>query len=321
MFKLMDVELGMMYNDLYTKAAVLRTKSGIVLRCISLACTIAALILFFFFTSSGADHGTATNTGGRVDTAITYTLFIGGLVVDICTLLTMLLASPWTWAWLRARGHRRIARISLCLLSCDMVSGWLGTTTRPLWSNTMGQYRFVCYDNDSEPWSSPPQPPTLSERVMGIIRKQVGAEGEKKLFWLSKLLETKDVAVDENVKLCLVEAINDINVLSPLHRHQHVEQWRCLGEVLVDATRPELANDFVRLISWLHACTEVLLCETAAAAATMGISIAAAASADVCWKLSRYMMYLVAAHLHFCRLFLATLRRSFRGGTGMPRTV
>ena len=35
LFKFMGVELGMVYSDLYTKAAVLRTKIGIVFRCIS----------------------------------------------------------------------------------------------------------------------------------------------------------------------------------------------------------------------------------------------------------------------------------------------
>jgi hypothetical protein len=74
---------------------------------------------------------------------------------------------------------------------------------------------------------------------MGIIRKQVGAEGEKKLFWLRKLLETKDVVVDDNVTMYLVKAINDILATGPSQGHQHVEQWRCLGKLLLEATRPE----------------------------------------------------------------------------------
>ncbi|CAL4902019.1 unnamed protein product [Urochloa decumbens] len=317
LFSLMDAELGMMYSDVYTKAAVLRTGSGIVFRCISLACTVAALILFFLF-SSRADHDTTTNTytGGGADTIITYTLFIGGLVVDVCSLLTMVMASPWTWAWLRARGHRRIAAMCLHLVT---VSGGLGTPTRPLWSNTMGQYRFVCYDDDSQPWpssSSPPTPPTCSEQVMGIIRKLVSNEEGKKLFCLSKLLEAKHVVVDDKVTECLVQVINDI-------LHSKGEQWQCLGQMLLAVTtRPTppcvCSCDFVRIVSWLHACTEVLLCEAAAeaeaaveaaragvqheanaataAAAAAAVAAAAADSADVCRKLSRYMVYLVAVH-------------------------
>ena len=104
------------------------------------------------------------------------------------------------------------------------------------------------------------------------------------------------MAVDENVTVCLVKAINDID---SSYRHPHLEQWRCLGKLLLEATRAGVTYDFVHFISSLHACTEVLLCEAAAAAETSGVSIAtgtAAASADVCRKLSRYMMYLVAAH-------------------------
>ncbi|CAL5096035.1 unnamed protein product [Urochloa decumbens] len=301
LFRLMDAELGIMYSDVYTKAAVLRTGSGIAFRCISLACTVAALVLFFFF-GSRADHDTTnTYTASRVDTIITCTLFIGGLVVDVCSLLTMVMASPWTWAWLRARAHRRIAAMCLRLVT---VSGWLGTT-RPLWSNTMGQYRFVCYENDSRPWpsSSSPPPPTRSERVMGVIRKLVSSEEMKNQFCLSKLLETKHVEVDDSVTECLVEAIDDIV-------HSNAEQWGCLGQMLLAVTtRTELTCDFVRLVSWLHACTEVLLCEAQAEAEAAeeeavraraqpdaNAAAAAAASADVCRKLSRYMVYLVAVH-------------------------
>ena len=316
LFKFMGVELGMVYSDLYTKAAVLRTRIGIVFRCISLSCTAAALVLFFFFTNTYTTAG-----GSRVDTIITYTLFIGVLVVDVCMVLTMVMASPWTWAWLRARGHHRMASMSMCLASsCDMVSGWLGTT-KSLWSNTMGQYRFVCYDDDSHPWCSPPPPPrppprpTCLERVMSIIRKLASGEDEKKpfYFWLSKLLETKHVVVDDNVTKCLVAVVDDIlpqpsgSGGGEMHQQRQPEeqQWQCLGQLLLAATtHPECKQDFVRLICWLHACTEVLLREAAAAAteapATTRISIAdadaAAASADVCRKLSRYMVYLVAVH-------------------------
>ncbi|XP_047057598.1 uncharacterized protein LOC124664033 [Lolium rigidum] len=44
--KLVDVELGIMYCDIYTKAAVLRTRRGIMLRCTSQVSAMVALVLF-----------------------------------------------------------------------------------------------------------------------------------------------------------------------------------------------------------------------------------------------------------------------------------
>jgi hypothetical protein len=296
LFTLMDVELAMVYSDLYTKAAVLRTRAGIVFRCISLACTVAALTLFFFFSSSSSSSYSSSD--GAI--VITYTLFIGGLAVDVCSLLKVYMASPWAWAWawLRHPRTRAASRVSRCLLS------WWDMTSRPLWSNTMGQYRFVYYDDESRSWSPPPS--RLSEVVMCIVGKLVGVGRDKGgSFCLNRLLKTKQVVVDDNVTLCLVKEIDDIATAARQPRdEQKQQQWWCLGQLLLEATqrRQELANDFARLVSWLHACTETLLCQAAdAAAANKEISIAtgtagAAASADVCRKLSRYMMYLVAAN-------------------------
>ncbi|KAL6843321.1 hypothetical protein ACP4OV_027034 [Aristida adscensionis] len=42
----LDIELGIVYNDLYTKSVVTRTKSGVILRCISQVATVFALVMF-----------------------------------------------------------------------------------------------------------------------------------------------------------------------------------------------------------------------------------------------------------------------------------
>ncbi|KAF8676336.1 hypothetical protein HU200_047059 [Digitaria exilis] len=46
LLKVLEIQLGMMYDDLYTKSHVLRTKSGIILRGISQICLVVAFILF-----------------------------------------------------------------------------------------------------------------------------------------------------------------------------------------------------------------------------------------------------------------------------------
>ncbi|CAO2187472.1 unnamed protein product [Urochloa humidicola] len=80
--KLFDIGLGIMYGDLYTKALVLRTRSGIIVRCISHICAWVAFIVFL-----ACDRGRYSG----VDTAITYySLFIGGLFLDICGLISFM---------------------------------------------------------------------------------------------------------------------------------------------------------------------------------------------------------------------------------------
>lgn len=139
-FKLFDVEFCIMYSDLYTKTRLLRTTTGVVLRFISLVSTIVALVLFTVSSSSSKAGG----YGGTVvaDIVITYTLLYGGFLLEVCAAVTTLVASPWTWAWLEAKQHHSLARVSRSLLSY----GSFGLQeTRPLWSNTMGQYTFLSY--------------------------------------------------------------------------------------------------------------------------------------------------------------------------------
>jgi hypothetical protein len=119
-----------MYDDLYTKAPLLRKRSGIVLRCISQVSAIVALVLFAIISTKHADRY------GIADIAITYILFTGGFLLDVCAVITIL-ASARTWAWLEAEGYRRLAYMSKSLL-CSKIFG--SPETRPLWSGTMGQY-------------------------------------------------------------------------------------------------------------------------------------------------------------------------------------
>lgn len=91
--KLLEVELAMMYDDLYTKAMVLRTRTGVVLRCVSQVSSIAAFVLFLVGNGKQEYSGT--------DIAITYALFIGGLSLEVCAFVPIAM-SPWTWAFFKA---------------------------------------------------------------------------------------------------------------------------------------------------------------------------------------------------------------------------
>ncbi|KAJ1255263.1 hypothetical protein BS78_K271500 [Paspalum vaginatum] len=258
LMKLLDVELGtIMYDDLYTKAPLLRKRSGIVLRCISQMSAIVAFVLFTFVTSNKQE-----DRYGRADIAITYILFIGGFLVEICAVI-MMVASPWTWAWLEAGGYRRLPRMSRSLLSIKVFGS---PETRPMWSGTIGQYSLLSYIG-------------LYEPVAGAF----GIREAKSLFWVSKLLDTKSIAVDDKVTELLVAEIRHFT-------HGGQRQWPNLGPFLEESVRRR--SDFVAIVSLLHLMTEIQL------------ELNSVALADICRKLSNYMFYLAFAHQNASSLLL-----------------
>ncbi|KAM0889167.1 hypothetical protein ACQ4PT_027895 [Festuca glaucescens] len=211
--KLVDVELGIMYCDIYTKAAVLRTRSGIILRCTSQA-------------------------------------------NKYCVWLT---------------------RISWMLVTSNII-GW--PEEKPLWSNRMGQYSFLSYVGCEEKPSSP-----WLEHVMSMIRKMAKTVG--KLFWLSKLLDTKYEEVDKDIIESFAKEIKVI-LQSPFGGGQK-KQWRHLSRFLRSMAR-ELSDNFSAVIIRLHILTIIHLSEVSS------VDVETAALVGVCWKLSNYMMYLLVTH-------------------------
>ncbi|KAF8676356.1 hypothetical protein HU200_047057 [Digitaria exilis] len=123
LLKVLEIQLGMMYDDLYTKAHVLRTKSGIILRGISQICLVVAFILFL--TTDRQNYR-------RANIVITFSLFAGSFFLEACAAFIFMM-SPWTLAWLEARKHEKLARFSWFLFTI----GW--PEKRPLWSNVVGQ--------------------------------------------------------------------------------------------------------------------------------------------------------------------------------------
>ncbi|BAT00313.1 uncharacterized protein [Oryza sativa Japonica Group] len=280
MFKLVELELAMMYDDLYTKALVLRTRTGIILRCISHACSFVAFALFL---ASDKDRYIG------VDIAITYSLFIGGFFLDFCAMF-IVITSPWTWVWLKAAQKRDwLANLSWFLFSSDI--GW--PERRPLWSSSIGQYSLLSWDSGSD------QPTrSCNQKVMALVRRSarlVGV-GKKKLFWMSKLLDTKFLEVDEKTMEFVVEGINRIrDEFSDVASRA----WPKLGPFL-ETIRVHFTADFGAAIVVIHSFTEEYLMNAAAAAEEEEEEAGQGGEAndmmEVCRKLSNYMMYLLVNH-------------------------
>uniref|UniRef100_A0ACD5XMF2 Uncharacterized protein n=1 Tax=Avena sativa TaxID=4498 RepID=A0ACD5XMF2_AVESA len=280
---LLKIEIDMMYDDTYSKAMVLRKRAGIILRCISQVSFVVAFVLFLVLLGNKKKFSTA-------DIAVTYVLFIGGFLVEVCA-TALVVMSPWTWGWLEARKYRKLARVSWFLLSKNL--GRL--EKRMLWPNSMGQYSIVSYMGLELSW--------LSRRVTWLVRKMasmVGA-GKERLLWISNLMDSKCIEIDreilESVALCVDGLHSELSDGSS-------RQWPNLRPVLTKMQSLSMA-DFGLVLVFTHALTEVHLRSTyyeekkkTAAGPDDDTQEEDASSSLVgmCRKLSNYMLYLLVSH-------------------------
>lgn len=104
--KIVMMELGMMYDLLYTKAMVLQSLTGQIFRCIAEISMVVAFVLFLANRELHAHN--------RANVAITYTLFVGAMFMEAFSLF-MVIVSPWTKALSKQD-------IFICWLSCSACS-------------------------------------------------------------------------------------------------------------------------------------------------------------------------------------------------------
>lgn len=153
-WKLMEMELSLLYDILYTKAAVTHTWIGYFIR-FAVPLAIAATLLLFHLHLMMTTSGAGLDRNGHrqyniVDVAITYTLLAGALFMEVTALLcaigstwalSFLCNLPMRWSWIRhalvctGRWHR-LRRLLLSLCS------WLDIRRRR-WSGTIGQYNLL----------------------------------------------------------------------------------------------------------------------------------------------------------------------------------
>ena len=103
MCKVVEMELSLMYDILYTKSAVIHNWRGYVIRIVSLAVTASVMLLFSLYNKDGQRIA---------DVCITYTLLAVALLLDLRWLLGAA-ASTWTYAFFNA-SHSRWLHHEVC---------------------------------------------------------------------------------------------------------------------------------------------------------------------------------------------------------------
>ncbi|KAE8810450.1 hypothetical protein D1007_12654 [Hordeum vulgare] len=126
MFELVEMQLSLMYDFLYTKAAVVFTWYGCFIRAISSAATITT---FFLFQSS-----IGKNDFKRVDAIVTYILIVGAVFLEMTALLKAM-GSTWTCALLHARRchwlHSVVIYVRRCVKAAERNRRWSGSIGQP----------------------------------------------------------------------------------------------------------------------------------------------------------------------------------------------
>uniref|UniRef100_A0ACD5TKZ1 Uncharacterized protein n=1 Tax=Avena sativa TaxID=4498 RepID=A0ACD5TKZ1_AVESA len=286
--------LGLMYDELYTKARVLRTWSFMIFRLIS---QISFAVAFAVFHSSIVVD-TQQQQGRwrymKADVAITYSLFIGGHFVEVCSVLNSMM-SPWTWNMLKNRQWERLARLSWLILSSDI--GWPEKKQR--WPCSFGQYNFLSWLTGD---GHPPQARrrrrrrrrTFCQGVMAVVRRafeDVMGVNRKKLFWMSKVLDTWYIEADQ----VLIEKYVAREIVRLTKEHKLIipsRDWPNLAPVLMYRAY-NWANNFGEAIARMHLLSELHLRRYDHMAED---DEEAFGMAQICRKLSNYMMHLLVSN-------------------------
>lgn len=129
-YKIIEIELSLMYDTLHSKAAVIHTWYGRLFRCLTLLSTSTACVLFNML-----DRG-KHKSHSRIDICITNILFGGALCLEVYA-IGMMLVSYWTYAALHDCNYRSLG--SLVFRSIQ----YFRPESRAKWSNLMAQHNLI----------------------------------------------------------------------------------------------------------------------------------------------------------------------------------
>jgi hypothetical protein len=251
LWKVIEMELSLMYDVLYTKAAVIHTSwFGYCIRAFSPVAITTSLLLFYF---SGSTYGQ-----NRVDVAITYVLFGGALVMETTSLLSAL-GSSWVLpflcttrcSWLRhvalcsGRWHRLRRTVLTLHRHVEVLTRGFFCRSRR-WYGTIGQFNLIDYHA---------APVHKMYRWLSKLAKVVGIEWDN--FYYSWTIEIPEKVKEQAVNMVSRDDINTMGLLR--------NKW---GEIALEEFHPGLLKNIQQnihgvdfhesVISW-HIATDLVL--------------------------------------------------------------
>ncbi|CAM0883235.1 unnamed protein product [Alopecurus aequalis] len=128
-YKIVEIELSLMYDALHSKAAVIHTWYGRLFRCVTLVSTTTACVLFNVLHKGRR---------GGIDVLITNLLIGGALFLELSA-IGMMLVSYWTYAALEGSICHSLSHLVLQCLK------YFRPESRARWSNSMAQHNLISF--------------------------------------------------------------------------------------------------------------------------------------------------------------------------------
>ncbi|TXG68347.1 hypothetical protein EZV62_003282 [Acer yangbiense] len=208
-FKLIEAELGFMYDVLYTKATIVYSHFGIIFRCISFFSSVSVLIIFSTIIDIHAYP--------IADISLTYSLLVAAVFLEIYALILFLL-SDWTKIWLLIKlktseynpTSRKLFHLLSRVFSYFHSPTVIGSPKR--WSRSMAQFNLISYCLKDKSVT----------RIVDFISKLVGIN-----YWY---LTQEDV--DANLQKLIFEQLQDKSKKIICNFDDYVDKRKSLKELL-----------------------------------------------------------------------------------------
>ncbi|XP_023538013.1 uncharacterized protein LOC111798897 [Cucurbita pepo subsp. pepo] len=194
-FRITDSELGFMYDALYTKAPVVYTRKGLILRCISLLSLIATLVGFSVLFKDAFVY--------NISVGFIHFVLIASLIIEVYQILRL----PYTdWAIIQMIRHYETFPFLMGFL--QSLAPQSATWRR--WSNTMGQFNLLdfCLQTKHRNYSR-----IKILRYWGMDMK------------LRKQLSLDRIDVDPKVKELVVAELREIDKIKGQEEFDQRGQW------------------------------------------------------------------------------------------------
>ena len=260
-FKVVEIELGLIYDMLYTKAPLIYSRAGIILRSISFLLTFTALISFQILIDK---HAYST-----IDITITYLLFGAAVFLEFYAFLCLVF-SDWTMIWLTDEGGNALSRALYSLIR--------KLTRSKRWSRSIAQYNLISSSIENRPLGCL-KSLGINEKMRQIFVHRVAMNVDLKRF-IFKHLQKKA----ENTK-------EDFSLIDKNRRSKITGQR---GDGVLE--REGLLQNYMWCTTEVEFSRSILVWHLATEICYLGDKDASNASKEYCETsrcLSEYMMYLL----------------------------
>ncbi|KAF7154576.1 hypothetical protein RHSIM_Rhsim01G0021400 [Rhododendron simsii] len=133
----LEVQMGLVFDLLYTKATVIYSKGAFIRRCISFGCTVTVLLGLIFQIVLLKTREDDEENWHEIDIAVTWVLAVGALALEIYAAI-VIFSSNWGMLWLISQGKKE------WVTWLSQRFPWLFNKKKN-WSQMMGQFDLLGY--------------------------------------------------------------------------------------------------------------------------------------------------------------------------------